>query len=108
MSSTPPNVTVLRALWSLSNNIWGLLSGSWGAGKEYALNNVQDFYIEFWICSKMKIVLLSFGLDPKIGPIGWLGVTLLGGNGAFLDCIVNLGPTSRSDPDSFDRASKRT
>ena len=27
---TPPNVPLLRALWSLLDGIWGLLKGSWG------------------------------------------------------------------------------
>ena len=26
----PPNVPLLRALWSLLDGIWGLLKGSWG------------------------------------------------------------------------------
>ena len=26
----PPNVTLLRALWSLLDGIWGLSKGSWG------------------------------------------------------------------------------
>ena len=27
---TPPNVPLLRALWSLLDGIWGLLRGGWG------------------------------------------------------------------------------
>ena len=27
---TPPNVPLLRALWSLLDGIWGVLKGSWG------------------------------------------------------------------------------
>ena len=27
---TPPNVALLRALWSPVGGIWGLLKGSWG------------------------------------------------------------------------------
>ena len=26
----PPNVPLLRALWSLVDGIWGVLKGSWG------------------------------------------------------------------------------
>ena len=26
----PPNVSLLRALWSPSDGIWGVLKGSWG------------------------------------------------------------------------------
>ena len=26
----PPNVTLLRALWSLLDGIWGVLKGTWG------------------------------------------------------------------------------
>ena len=28
--STPPNIPLLRALWSLLDGIWGVLKGSWG------------------------------------------------------------------------------
>ena len=28
--SRPPNVPLLRALWSLLDGIWGVLKGSWG------------------------------------------------------------------------------
>ena len=29
-SPRPPNVPLLRAIWSLLDGIWGLLKGSWG------------------------------------------------------------------------------
>ena len=30
LSSRPPNVPLLRALWSLLDGIWGVLKCSWG------------------------------------------------------------------------------
>ena len=32
----PPNVPLLRALWSLLDGIWGLLEGSWGVLVSYS------------------------------------------------------------------------
>ena len=30
LPNRPPNVPLLRALWSLLDVVWGLLKGSWG------------------------------------------------------------------------------
>ena len=34
----PPNVPLLRALWSLLNGIWGVLKGSWGVHLMYIVS----------------------------------------------------------------------
>ena len=31
----PPNVALLRALWSLLDGIWGVLKGSWGVMEDW-------------------------------------------------------------------------
>ena len=38
----PPNVPLLRALWSLLDGIWGVLKGSWGVLVDLGACNTQN------------------------------------------------------------------
>ena len=40
----PPNVALLRALWSLLDGIWGVLQGSWGVLVSRYLLSFVDVY----------------------------------------------------------------
>ena len=40
----PPNVPLLRALWSLLDGIWGLLKGSWGVLVDVEVDAGIDSY----------------------------------------------------------------
>ena len=52
----PPNVPLLRALWSLLDGIWGSLKGSWG---------VLVYHIYIYVSLRSSRVLEALRVKPK-------------------------------------------
>ena len=59
-SPRPPNVPLLRALWSLLDGIWGFLKGSWGV-LAYVV-----FSVMAWFLSRDYTILAKKGLHRSL------------------------------------------
>ena len=108
----PPNVPLLRALWSLLDGIWGFLKGSWGVlvegperagtsphdpgsspkGSKYPCFTQRLQSSSFWFMT--YFLLRDYSIQPKkgttfepLGPYPFLLVTVLGTR------VLKLGPS---------------
>ena len=80
---TPPNVPLLRALWSLLDGIWGLLKGSWGV----LVMGLGEFLGTFSTSAPATLVL-------------WFGHAALGVARGILNFSRRNSPSRTSDLDT--------